>query len=183
MDGLYCEARTKKMKSFKDTLIKAGIVIGIVAGFALSFCFGGICLLISVAFGILAYVVFPRLNVEYEYVFVDGQIDFDKIMNGEKRKRMARIDFDQVVVCAPQFSHALDGYRRDGIPTYNYSSLPSVSNNQSDAKPVTKEDGSSVKVWGIVTTAGEKNAVYYFEPDENMVQKMKQKSPRKIVEY
>lgn len=167
MEGNYCESRAKKNKTIKDTFIQAVFIIGIAIGFLAAIFTGhGLFMLISAGFGIGAYFVFPMLKVEYEYVFCDGQIDFDKIMNGEKRKRMARIDFDQVVVAAPKNSHALDGYKRDGIKVYDYSS----------ANP-------EARVWGVVVTAGEQNTVYYFEPDENMVQKMKQKAPRKVSEY
>lgn len=167
MEGNYCEARAKKNKTAKDTLIQAVFIIGIVIGLAAAILTGqGLFMLISVAFGIGAYFVFPSLKVEYEYVFCDGQIDFDKIMNGEKRKRMARIDFDQVVAAAPKNSHALDGYKHSGVKTYDYTSM-------------TPEG----RVWGVVVTAGEQNSVYYFEPSDEMIQKMKQKSPRKVSEY
>lgn len=167
MEGMYCEARAKKAATAKDALIKALLILGVIIGFVGVFLYGyGIILLLSAACGIGAYFVFPMLKVEYEYVFCDGQIDFDKIMNGEKRKRMARIDMEQVVVAAPKNSHALDGYKRPGVKTYDYSSMT-----------------PDAKIWGIVTTAGEQNTLYYFEPDENMVQKMKQKAPRKVNEY
>lgn len=167
MEGMYCEARAKKRSTAKDALIRALFVIGIIFGFAGAFFLGkGLFLLISVACGIGGYFVLPSLKVEYEYVFCDGQIDFDKIMNGEKRKRMARIDMDQVVVCAPINSHALDGYKRQGVKNYDFSSMT-----------------PEAKIWGIVTTAGEQISLYRFEPDEVMVSKMKQKSPRKVVEY
>lgn len=167
MEGMYCEARAKKKPTGKDALIKALFIIGIAIGFVGALLYmKGLFLLISVACGIGAYFVFPMLKVEYEYVFCDGQIDFDKIMNGEKRKRMARVDMDQVVVAAPSNSHALDGYKRPGVKAYDYSSMD-----------------PEAKIWGIVTTAGEQNTLYYFEPDDAMVQKMKQKAPRKVNEY
>ena len=167
MEGNYCEARAKKRKTANDMMIKgliiAGIVLSVLAGLILQ---QSLVFLLAVVLGIVAYILFPRLNVEYEYVFCDGQLDFDKIMNGERRKHLARVDMDQVVAVAPKNSHALDGYKRDGVKTADYSSL---------------EDNA--KVWGLVITAGEQSTIYYFEPTEEMIRRMKQKAPRKVVEF
>ena len=167
MEGNYCEANAKKRKTAGDTAIKVLIVAGIVLCVIMSLLTALTILLLPAAvLGIVAYFVFPRLNVEYEYVFCDGQIDFDKIMNGDRRKRLARVDMEGVVVCAPIKSHALDGYKREGVRQLNYSSLEENAN-----------------VWGLVVTSGEQQTLYMFEPSEEMVLKMKQKAPRKVVEY
>ncbi len=167
MEGNYCEARAKKRKTAGDTAIKALLIAGIVLSVIAALLFGQtLILLIGVALGVFSYFYIPRLNVEYEYVFCDGQLDFDKIMNGERRKHMSRVDMEQVVVVAPVSSHSLDGYNRDGVRKIDYSSRE-----------------PQAKVWGIVITAGEQSTVYYFEPSEDMIRRMKQKSPRKVVEY
>jgi len=167
MEGNYCEARAKKRKTAGDSAIKGAIILGIVVSLAAAFLFGQtLIILLSVALGIVAYIVFPRLNVEYEYVFCDGQLDFDKIMNGEKRKHIARVDMDQVAVCAPLKSQALLGYDRDGVRKIDFSS---------------REENA--RIWGLVITAGEQSTMYLFEPSEDMVRRMKQKGPRKVVEY
>jgi hypothetical protein len=44
---------------------------------------------------ILLYAVFhyyPLLYTEYEYIFTNGEIDFDKIMGRQTRKRLATVD-------------------------------------------------------------------------------------------
>lgn len=167
MEGNYCEARAKKKTTAKDTLIKAAFIIAIVIGVLLALFSGqSLLILVPVAAGIGAYFVFPMLKVEYEYVYCDGQLDFDKIMNGERRKHLDRVDLDQAVVVAPKSSHALDGYRHDKVKVIDYSSLD-----------------EHAKIFGLVITAGEQSTLYWFEPDENMIGKMKQKAPRKVVEY
>ena len=167
MEGNYCEARAKKRKTAKDTAIKVLMITGIVLAVAAAFLFGQtLILLLGLALGIAAYFVFPRLNVEYEYVFCDGQLDFDKIMNGERRKHMVRVDLEQVVSVAPLNSHALDGYNRDGVAKIDFSSREPMA-----------------KIWGLVTAAGEQYKMYLFEPSEEMIRRMKQKAPRKVVEY
>ena len=167
MEGNYCESRAKKKATAKDMLIKVAFGIAIAFGILLALFTGqSFLFIISVIFGVAAYFVIPMLKVEYEYVYCDGQLDFDKIMNGEKRKHLDRVDLDQAVVIAPKNSHALDGYRHDRVKVYDYSSLD-----------------EHARIYGIVITAGEQSSLYWFEPDEVMIQKMKQKAPRKVVEY
>ena len=114
----------------------------------------------------LGYYLLPRLNVEWEYVFCDGQLDFDRISGGAKRKTMLRVDFEHLVVMAPKNSHSLDGYRHNGVAVKDFSSLEAGKN-----------------VYGMVITGGEQNQLIFFEPSEKMLAVMKQKAPRKIVEY
>ena len=38
-----------------------------------------------IAFAGLAYFVFPRLDIEYEYLYLDRELSIDKIMSKEKR--------------------------------------------------------------------------------------------------
>lgn len=165
MDGLYAESRAKKRVTGKDNAVKfgliAGIILSVIAGLLIPY-----VLFFALVFGVLAYYFLPRLETEYEYVFCDGQLDFDKISGGIKRKNLLRVDFDQMVVVAPKNSHALDGYRHNGVEVRDYSSL--------------YEDH---RIYGIVITGGEKSQLIYFEPDDKMLAAMKQKAPRKIVEY
>lgn len=167
MDGLYAEARAKKKVTMKDNLIKFLLIGGMIAFFVLGFLsFNMWLLMIGLIFLALSYYFLPRLATEYEYVFCDGQLDFDKISGGMKRKTMMRVDFDKLVVIAPKNSHALDGYRHNGVAVKDFTSLE-----------------ENAKVYGMVVTGGEQNTMIYFEPSEKMLAAMKQKAPRKIMEY
>ena len=167
MDGLYAEARAKKKVTMKDNLMKVLLIGGMIACFALGFLTFKMMFII---FGLillgLGYYFLPKLATEYEYVFCDGQLDFDKISGGAKRKTMLRVDFEKLVVIAPKNSHALDGYRHNGVAVKDFSSLD-----------------ENAKVYGMVVTGGEQNTMIYFEPSEKMLAAMKQKAPRKIMEY
>lgn len=167
MDGLYAESHVKRKVTMKDKLIKAAIIGGMVVFFGLGFLvYNVILLIVGVVFLGLGYYFLPRLATEYEYVFCDGQLDFDKISGGVKRKTMLRVDFEKLVVVAPKNSHSLDGYRHNGVEVKDFTSL------QPEAK-----------VYGLVISGGDKNTMIYFEPNEKMLAAMKQKAPRKIVEY
>ena len=167
MDGLYAEARAKKKVTLKDQIIKVGVIGGMVAFFALGFLtFNMVYIIIGMVFAGLVYYVLPKLSVEWEYVFCDGQVDFDRISGGMKRKTIMKVDFDHLVTVAPKNSHALDGYRHNGVEVKDFSSLD-----------------ENAKVYGMVITGGERTLLIYFEPSEKMLAAMKQKAPRKVVEY
>lgn len=167
MDGLYAEARAKKKVTMKDRLIKFALVASTIVSFGLGILSGNPFIwIVGVVFFILGYYFIPRLATEYEYVFCDGQVDFDKISGGVKRKTMLRVDFEKLVVIAPKNSHSLDGYRHNGVSVKDFSSLD-----------------ENAKVYGMVITGGEQNTLIYFEPNEKMLAAMKQKAPRKIMEY
>jgi len=167
MDGLYAEARAKKKVTAKDNLIKFLLIGGMIASFVLGFLtFKLMLIILGLVFLALGYYFLPKLATEYEYVFCDGQLDFDKISGGAKRKTMLRVDFEKLVVIAPKNSHALDGYRHNGVAVKDFSSLD-----------------ENAKVYGMVVTGGEQNTMIYFEPNEKMLAAMKQKAPRKIMDY
>ena len=168
MNDLYTEASVKKRVTVTDTLIKVVVIflvaVMIVFGFMLN---KMLITLLGMLGAFVAYTLLPRLNVVYEYIFCDGQLDFDKIMAGEKRKHLYRLDFEQVLIMAPANSHALDGYK---------------------SNPATKKiDFTSLemdrKVYCIVESSGDLQTLVYFEPNEKMLSYIKQKAPRKVSEY
>lgn len=168
MEGNYCEARVIKKTTSKDIMIKVALIAGVVlfaVGYLLTANF--LLAILALAAGIAAFIIFPRLSVEYEYVYCDGQLDFDKITNkGNRRKHIARIDFDNLAVMAKEGNHALDGYMRQGVEQLDFSSC----------------DPEAQK-WVIVITKGGISKAYICEPDEAMLQRMKYKAMRKFVEY
>ncbi|MBE5938467.1 MAG: hypothetical protein E7265_10615 [Lachnospiraceae bacterium] len=164
MDGLYAEAAVKVANSLKSVFLRILVIVAVI----LTFFFAAIInskllFVLGMIMAFFAVWLWPRFNMEWEYIFVDGQIDFDTISGGEKRKTRLRIDFDDVEVVAPVGSHALDAYKNCRI--LDYSSL------RNDAK-----------VYVVVGKVGEKGLCQiHFEPSEKMVEMMKQKSPRKVM--
>lgn len=165
MNHLYAEAGVKR----KDTAATMGLrilmFIGVFAGVLLImlgqlWSYVGVALVASIVF------LYPRLSVEYEYVYVDGQIDFDRITGKAKRKTMLRIDIEQVEIIAPSNSPALDSYNHIQLEKKDFSSL------SKDSKP-----------YVIIASVGSKKMKILFEPSENMLNMIKQKSSRKVVTY
>ena len=164
MGETYAEAGVSRLPNAKTYLIKFLLILLTLASFLLS---------ITVSFALFTFVmvcivaisfIFPRLNVEYEYVYCDGQIDFDRISGGAKRKRMLRIDMEQVEAVGPQNAHELDSLRNNSSYVLkNFSSL--------------RKD---VKVYEAYFISGENRYKILFEPNQKMLDCMKYKAPRKV---
>lgn len=165
MDSMYAEAGVKRSNTPKLILLRFLMMFMVI--FTFIFAASIVNKPMFVLGAILAFLViwyWPRLNVEWEYIFVDGQLDFDTISGGEKRKSRLRINFEEVEIVAPIKSHALDAYRHNKVR--NYSSLK-----------------KNADVYVIVAKVkNEGLCQIYFEPSRKMLQVMKSKSPRKVME-
>lgn len=165
MNELYAEAVVKRKDTAATMGLRALMIIGVLIG-VLLILFGGIGSFIAVGIFLAVFFFYPRLNVEYEYVFVDGQIDFDRISGKAKRKTMLRIDFEHVEIMAPINSPALDSYNHVQLEKKDFSSL------NKDSKP-----------YVIIANSEGKKMKIIFEPNEKMLTMIKQKSPRKVSTY
>ena len=164
MSDLYTEEIVKKEKTGKDTIIKVLLIAGTAAS-VLSFpVLGMISIVLIIAFAVADYFIIPSLDLEYEYLYVNGEIDIDKIMSKQKRKRIFSGDVSSIELMAPSASHELDHYRsRQDIKKKDYSS------GKKDAKTYTmvlKQDQGLMMVT--------------FEPSETVLKDMKRIAPREV---
>ncbi len=165
MNQLYAEAGVKRRDTGATIALRLLLILGIAVGFFCLF-LGQILSMVGIALIIVLFYLFPKLNVDYEYVFVDGQLDFDRITGKARRKTLLRIDFDQVEIMAPSDSHSLDAYTYVKLEVRNYTS------GNKDSKP-----------YAIIANAEDKKLKILFEPSEKMLSMIKQKSPRKLSAY
>ena len=160
MEQSYAEANAKVKTSISSILTKALCIIVILALFALSFM--GVRYVMIVAVALAGFLVWywPRFRKEWEYVFCDGQLDFDLIKGGEKRKHILRIELENADVVAPLGSEALDGYRH--LPVKDFSS-----------------GRQEAHLYGIATILPkqESKVLIRFESNEKMLKMMKDKCP------
>lgn len=165
MGETYAEAGVSRLPTAKTYLIKFLLVVLTLASMFLALTVSTALFTLVIVCIVAISFIFPRLNVEYEYVYCDGQIDFDRISGKAKRKRLLRIDMEQVEIVAPETSHALDSYRNNQSYTLkNFSSL------KKDAKP-----------YAIYTISGESRYKILFEPSEKLLECMRYKAPRKVM--
>ena len=110
MGDLYSELLVKRDKTAKDSLTKYGlIVLTALAAFAGLF-INPIILIVAIALGIACYFVIPKTDVEYEYLFINGDFDIDMVMAKTKRKRVKSFKLSEADLAAPLNSHRMDYY-------------------------------------------------------------------------
>lgn len=165
MNDAYAEAAVKRKDTMLTMVLRVFLIFLAIICFLLITLQNGIFLLIASVFIVGIFYIFPRLNIEYEYIYCDGQLDFDKIMGNSKRKTIKRIDFEQVDVMAPLGSHSLDGY------SHVQSIVKDFSSKRKDIKP-----------YVIIAKDGVTITKYLFEPNEKMIQLIKMKYARKVKE-
>ncbi len=165
MNELYAEAGVKRKETAGTYAIRFLLIFVAFVAFLLTFQ-NSILLFVSAILIVAIIYFFPRLSVEYEYVFCDGQLDFDKIMGNAKRKTALKIDFEQVEIMAPKGSHALDSYNHVKTVVKDFTS------RDKNAKP-----------YVIILREGDTATKILFEPNEKMINCIKLKSPRKVSQY
>ncbi len=98
---------TPASKKFVKVLLP---VLAVLCGLGFLFTMNLILLILVVGFGVAAYFVGQRMDVEYEYLYVNGELDIDTIYSKQKRKKSGSYDMEYLELLAPERSHALDSY-------------------------------------------------------------------------
>ena len=164
----YTECMVKRKGSTADS-VKKGLMLFFIAAVAIfALITTGLVQILGFVLLVVTFVLvanqWPKFKAEYEYIFVDGQIDFDVVYSGSTRKHLKRIDLEKTDVVAPVGDAALDGYKHLELKAADYTS---------------REEGK--KVYAIFTKGEKGPEKILFEPDENFLQFMKKKSPRKVI--
>lgn len=165
-NDVFKEQLIKRQGNKTDILKKIGLVLLgillIIVSYPITSKFK---LTILVVAGVIwaEYILINRFNVEYEYIFTNGDLDIDKIMNRSKRKRILTIDVRQFVVMA-QFTNP------------EYKSL--IGNIDT-----TLDYGSGVlseTTYGAVYEKEGKRVLLLFEPNQVLFEAIKIYIPKKI---
>lgn len=90
---VFKEQLVKREANNKSRAIQIGLLAAAAFLSAIAFLFLGMLSLVLMAiFFYVAYYFAIKQNVEYEYVFTNGELDIDAIYNRAKRKRILSID-------------------------------------------------------------------------------------------
>ena len=164
MGDLYSELLVKKDKTAKDSLLKYGLIVLTVLAVFAGLIITPLALLIAVALGIACYFVIPKTDVEYEYLFINGDFDIDMIMSKTKRKKVKSFKLSESDLAAPLDSHRMDYYNGN----QNMKVLDFSSGNPEHKRfgVITRLDGNLCKI--------------ILEPDEALAQAMKNSAPSKV---
>ena len=164
MGDLYSELLVKKDKTAKDSLLKYGLIVLTVLAVFAGLIITPLALIIAVALGIACYFVIPKTDVEYEYLFINGDFDIDMIMSKTKRKKVKSFKLSEEDLAAPLDSHRLD---------YN--------NGNQNMKVLDFSSGNPEhKRFGVITRLDGNLCKIILEPDEALAQAMKNSAPSKV---
>ena len=161
MSDFYTEQLVKKRPDMKHLAIKVGLILITVIAFLIVLVFP-IGIILPILAIVLDVIMFRRLNVEYEYLYVNGDLDVDKIMSRAKRKRMFSMNVSEMELLAPADAPELRQYQN--ARTLDFSS------GTGQAKLYTL----------VVADHGELKKVI-FEPNETIVEGLFVLAPRKVI--
>ena len=100
MSDIFIEQMIKKQRELKDVVrnvaimtvgfvLAAGLLFLLLMSFPYKEYVGAFIFLLFVGVIYYTWYIIAGLNLEYEYIFTNGEMDVDKISNKRRRKRMA----------------------------------------------------------------------------------------------
>ena len=116
--------------------------------------------LIAIATGVGAYFAYMNADLEYEYLYLDKEINIDKVMAKSRRKRIATYDIQRMEVFAPVKSYHLDAFKNREMKSVDYSS------RMDDNKKYMMVYEGNLKI--------------FLEPSPEMVKAIQMVAPRKV---
>lgn len=160
MTDFLIEQLVKKNPTAKDNLKKTGLVAVTALSVLLIFIFP-YAIWLTMILVILDFILIRRMDVEYEYIYFNGDLDIDKIMNKESRKRVFSTNIKEMEVIAPSGSQEVLGCQH--IKAIDLSTCNPES-----------------KTYEMVTSFKGERVRLIFEPDEKMLNAMRDMAPRKV---
>lgn len=160
MNDYYTEQLVKQKTKTTSIFAKAGLIVGTILSVALAFLIP-IAIIAPVIMIVIDIFMFKRMDLEFEYLYVNGDLDIDKIMAKQKRKKVFETTMDDVEVVAPSGSIELRPFQK--TKTFDFSS-GEVGHKTYEL--VTVDKGQTIKI--------------IFEPNETILEGMKMLAPRKV---
>lgn len=162
MGDFYTEQLIKKRTDGKDIAMKILLVVVTVISFFIAF-FMPFLILLPIVMIVADVILFRRMDVEYEYIYINGDLDIDKVMHKEKRKHMFSVNVNDMEMLAPEGAFQLQTYRTGKV--YDYSS----------------GDASSGNRYVLVFTKSGETSKVIFEPNKDLVEGFFLMAPRKVI--
>lgn len=164
MGDLYSEYLVKKKPTALDAVIKYGLIILTVLAALAGLFVSPVILVLAVIFGVVSYLVIPKTDIEYEYLFVNGELDIDMVMAKTKRKKVNTFDLREADLIAPVNSQRMAYY-----------------NNNSKLKILDYSSGDeSHRRFAVIIRADGDTCKVILEPDDTMAQAIKNSAPSKV---
>lgn len=171
MGDTLIECAVKRKTSIRN-LALLGLVIGLMIvafAFFIFYFRSGIMFLIGILLCVLISKITSMCDEEYEYIFINGDMDFAKIVGKKKRVELMSVSMNEVELVAPLSSDKLAPYEKGESSRY-------LVRDFSSAFPNHKE-----RMYAMICKSENQAYRIIFEPNEKLVEAMWQLAPR-IVE-
>ena len=163
MESNYVDVIVKRRVRYIDILLRFLWVAALVWGALLFLPVNGMIFIAYICGNLtLMFFFWNHYKLEYEYVYCDGQIDFDFVRNNAKRKHRLRVNLENAELLAPADSEKVANYRDiDTVEAY-------VSHNQSS------------RIYALIVKKQDKKIKILIEPNIKMLKLIRNKMPRKV---
>ena len=165
MGNSYVEQLVKRQSSTLQIALRVGSVVSaVVITYIMMVLIGIISLVAAFAMGYGVYYVFIMTSVEYEYVYVIGELTIDTVYGKTKRKKAGTFDVKKSEVIAPVKSDFGAVYNKnEQMKGFDFTSGINEDN-----------------VYIMVAPYGAGTAKIYFEPNEDMLEAIRTQAPSKL---
>jgi len=167
-DDIFMEKIVSRRKTGQDYLKIAGVLVLALIVMILISMFGGYVgflmplLIVGVGYGL--YILISGMNIEYEYIVTNGDLDIDQIIARRKRKRVFSGKAKELELMAKVGSDEWrDAQKQPGRKLLDCSSAIGADGN-----------------WFILAEYKGQRLTVVFAPDERMLKSMKRYNPSKI---
>lgn len=161
-EDAYAECLVKRKDPAYAFPAKAGITVLLVIALLTAFV-SLLGLVLLAAVGVAAYFVHTGLSVEYEYLFVEGDLSIDRILAKSRRKKVLECGKDEIQIVAPSDSYMLKDYEKSGMKVKDCSS------------------GTGAKTYSLIYQQGADCVKVIFEPNDRILRSMRNYIPRKVI--
>lgn len=117
--------------------------------------------LVAIVFLAVAIFKARNSNQEFEYLYMNGELDIDRIIAKSKRKQVFTGSLNQLELLVKADSHELDAYA--GTPLKEFSS---GMHKERECVAVYVKDGQSMRI--------------VFEPNDRILEAFRMQAPRKV---
>lgn len=118
--------------------------------------------ILAIAAAVACYFYLPNLELEYEYLYMNKELQIDKIMSKKKRQKVAEFSLDKMELLAKEESIQLESYKGRNLRKKDFSS------GNKEAKRY------------VMIVGGEQMLWVYLEPSDSMLSSMKSAFPRQV---
>lgn len=160
MGDTFIEQLVKQRQTTSNLLKKCGLIVLTVLSVFLVLLMP-VLLPLPVLLIVLDVFLMKRMDLEFEYSYFNGDLDIDKIMAKQSRKRVFSTDMESMIVVAPAGSIELQPYKQ--LKGIDYSS-----------------NTGNGKVYELVTNCNGRKVKVLLEPSQELLDGMRMKAPRKV---